>query len=76
MLNADYLPRAFLVEHARFFDSYEDILAYMGTGEFDPGGEVLLLGSPEQTLSDRGADSPGRVARSLGQGTRRECLQN
>jgi hypothetical protein len=48
VLNDDYLPREFLVTRARFFGSYEDMLGYMKTGEFDPGEEVLLLGAPER----------------------------
>jgi hypothetical protein len=43
LVNEDHLPRAFLVAGRRFFESYETMLEYMKTGEFDPAGEVLLL---------------------------------
>jgi len=42
LVNEDYLPRAFLVGRPHFFESYEMMLEYMKTREFDPAGEVLL----------------------------------
>lgn len=42
--NQDALPRAFLVEAARFLPTYGEVLARMKTADFDPRGEVLLVG--------------------------------
>ena len=53
-INKDCLPRAFLVPRARFFESYERMLDYMRTDEFDPAGEVLLRHG-----EDRSSLSPG-----------------
>jgi hypothetical protein len=47
--NPDALPRAFLVGGARYFETYREILAYMGTQEFEPAEIVLLRGSKPQT---------------------------
>ncbi len=41
-VNKDCLSRAFLVARAHFLDTYDAILAYMGSQEFDPASEVLL----------------------------------
>ena len=42
--NEDYLPRAFLVGVEHLFATYEEMLSYMKTAEFDPWREVLLVG--------------------------------
>lgn len=41
-INSDHLPRAFLADRARFFNTYDEILAYMRSGQLDPTSEVLL----------------------------------
>jgi hypothetical protein len=60
LANDDCLARAFLVERARFFPSYDDVLAYMKTADFDPRREVLLKGDPAGGLA-RADGEPGRV---------------
>jgi hypothetical protein len=59
-VNQDFLPRAFLVAGARFFPTYDAVLAHMKTPGFDPRREVLLVGqgpgeNPAQSLE------PGRA---------------
>jgi hypothetical protein len=61
LVNADFLPRAFLVGQARLFETYDDILAYMKTDEFDPAGEVLLMGSEDEGVDSPGQEGPGTV---------------
>jgi hypothetical protein len=56
--NDGVLPRAYLVGGARFFGTYDEVLDYMKTGEFDPRGEVLLVGE-----SGAGPDSAGSAGR-------------
>jgi hypothetical protein len=57
-----YLPRAYLVGRAHWFDSYEGVLAYMKSGDFDPTAEVLLKGEtrPSPRFADEG--SPGSAS--------------
>ena len=43
LLNADFLPRAFIVGRAHFFETYTEVLDYMRSGEFEPATEVLLI---------------------------------
>jgi hypothetical protein len=51
-VNVDHLPRAFLVNRSRYFDTFGEILAYMKGDRFDPASEVLLrrddLGGDEE----------------------------
>jgi hypothetical protein len=61
VINPDYLPRAFLVSRARFFETYEEVLTYMGTDRFDPAGEVVLKGRPEAALPGRSPGGAGRA---------------
>jgi hypothetical protein len=60
-LNADCLPRAFLVSRARYFDTYGGILAYMKTADFDPAWEVLLVGDSRAIEEAPVSDDPGDV---------------
>jgi hypothetical protein len=62
LLNNRYLPRAYLVGEARCFDSYEQVLAYMKSGAFDPAAEVLLVGDRTQALHSPGGRSPGSAS--------------
>lgn len=63
-VNEDYLPREFLVASTHFFESYGSMLEYMKTGEFDPAGEVLLLGG-------QGGAPDGRTPEGASGGTRK-----
>ncbi len=65
LVNEDHLPRAFLVGRPRFFDSYETVLDYMKTGEFDPALEVLLLAGSEETPGEAGPDAAAGVGQSV-----------
>jgi hypothetical protein len=60
LVNEDFLPRALLVGSSRYFPTYDAVLAYMKTNQFDPRHEVLLVG---QGLSGDGAPDlePGRA---------------
>jgi hypothetical protein len=60
-INGDYLPRAFLVERAHRFATYDAVLAYMKTAEFDPGSEVLLVGEGAAGQDSTAAHGPGAV---------------
>ncbi|MFH1312163.1 MAG: YfhO family protein [Candidatus Eisenbacteria bacterium] len=57
LLNDDYLPRAFIVDRARFFDTHAEILEYMKTGEFEPAEEVLLKPRRKGREPDQDPDS-------------------
>ncbi len=65
LANSDYLPRAFLVARSRLFSSYDEMLAYMKTKDFDPRRDVLLKsgdgnGGPRSGARDMpGADTDG-----------------
>lgn len=61
MLNADYLPRAFLVGQSRFFDTHDEVLDYMKTPDFDPAAEVLLIGEGQETTYSPEPGAPGEV---------------
>jgi hypothetical protein len=58
-INRDFLPRAFLVGRSRDFSTYDEILAYMRTGEFDPASEVLLRTDGPSDTSTLTATDPG-----------------
>jgi hypothetical protein len=62
LLNNRYLPRAYLVSQARYFDSYEDVLACMKSGNFDPAAEVLLVGGGGEVPDSIGAGAPGSAS--------------
>jgi hypothetical protein len=60
--NEDYLPRAFLVGTPHLFPTYDEMLAYMRTAEFDPRREVLLAGTEPPAgirRSEAGDTAPG-----------------
>jgi hypothetical protein len=59
LVNEGYLPRAYLVPHARFFADYDSVLAFMRSGRFDPRGEVLLVGPPDTCACDSLTGPPG-----------------
>ena len=42
--NEGVLPRAYLVGGARSFGTYDEVLEYMKTEEFDPRREILIVG--------------------------------
>jgi hypothetical protein len=67
LVNEDLLPRAFLVAGTHFFESYEAMLEYMKTAEFDPANEALLLGglggAPDGRTPE-GASGKSRVSRA------------
>ncbi|MGD9141186.1 MAG: YfhO family protein [bacterium] len=58
--NDGVLPRAYLVGGARFFGTYDEVLGYMKTGEFDPRREVVLVG--ESGAGPDSAVDAGRVS--------------
>lgn len=60
-INKDCLPRAFLVTGARFFETYDAILEYMKSDDFDPAREVLLKGSQYENISKVGESSAGKA---------------
>ena len=62
LLNEGFLPRAYLVEKARCFDSDDEVLAYMKSGEFYPASEVLLVGRHEETRESPWAAPPGQLS--------------
>jgi hypothetical protein len=57
--NNGYFPRAYLVANARFFDTYEGMLAYMKAGQFDPAREVLLQGDSAMARQVAHGGAPG-----------------
>jgi hypothetical protein len=63
--NEGALPRAYLVGEARRFGTYEEVLDYMKTGEFDPRVEVLIVGEsgagPDSVAARDSVAGPGRV---------------
>jgi hypothetical protein len=61
LLNADFLPRAYLVGRARFFDSYHDRHAYMKSDHFDPAAEVLLQGERRDPGGESATGQPGAL---------------
>ena len=46
--NPEFLPRAFLVNRAHYFDDREKMLVYMKSSGFSPRDEVLLEGEKEE----------------------------
>jgi hypothetical protein len=58
LFNDDFLPRAFVVGQARFFDTYAEVLEYMRSGEFEPAEQVLLKPQRKGREPGRDLDSP------------------
>ncbi len=63
-VNVNHLPRAFLVNRPRYFDTFGEILAYMKGGRFDPASEVLLK---RNDLGD--GEEPGDTLSAVDTGT-------
>jgi hypothetical protein len=60
--NEGFLPRAYLVDGARRFDSDDEVLAYMKSGEFDPAAEVLLVGERDEVPRGANVGPPGSAS--------------
>lgn len=59
LMNDGYLPRAYLVPRARFFDTYDRVLEYMKSADFDPATEVVLRGPTRALPATVEAERPG-----------------
>lgn len=66
--NEGVLARAYLVGEARHFGTYEEVLDYMKSGDFDPRQEILLVGErgvgPDSPAESDSRAGPGHVIMS------------
>ncbi|MGQ9603687.1 MAG: YfhO family protein [bacterium] len=61
-VNEGYMPRAFLVEKPLFLGSYDEVIQYINSGEFNPVHELLLVGqSGSEAFDDSSFEGSARV---------------